>query len=57
LMLRPYDELSPESKKLIASASVPQTELDAVVNAADIFVDPRYGRWDSATGSVVTLTS
>jgi hypothetical protein len=56
-MLRPYDELSPESKKLIASASVPQTELDAVVNAADIFVDPRYGRWDSATGSVVTLTS
>jgi hypothetical protein len=57
LMLRPYDELSAESKKLIASASVPQTELDAVVDAADIFVDPRYGRWDNATGSVVTLTS
>jgi hypothetical protein len=30
-MLRPYDDLSPESKKLIASASVQQTELDAVV--------------------------
>jgi hypothetical protein len=57
LMLRPYDDLSPESKKLIASASVQQTELDAVVDAADIFVDPRYGRWDPATGSVVTLTS
>ena len=28
-----------------------------LVDAADIFVDPRYGRWDPATGSVVTLTS
>jgi hypothetical protein len=57
LMLRPYDELSDESKKVIASASVPQTELDAVVDAADIFVDPRYGRWDPASGSVVEMIS
>jgi hypothetical protein len=57
LMLRPYDELSDASKKLIASASVPQKELDAVVDGADIFVDPRYGRWDPATGSVVELVS
>jgi hypothetical protein len=57
LMLRPYDELSLESQKLIASASVRQTELDAVVDAADIFVDPRYGRWDDASGSVVTMIS
>ncbi|HEY4608311.1 MAG TPA: hypothetical protein VIH06_03885, partial [Ilumatobacteraceae bacterium] len=42
LLLRPYDELSDASKKLIASASVPQTQLDAVVDSADIFVDPRY---------------
>ncbi|HZX54233.1 MAG TPA: hypothetical protein VFE86_06115 [Ilumatobacteraceae bacterium] len=57
LLLRPYDELSDASKKLIASASVPQTQLDAVVDAADIFVDPRYGRWDNASGSVVAMVS
>jgi len=57
LMLRPYDDLSPESKKLIASASVSQDEVDRVVDGADIFVDPRYGRWDNATSSVLELTS
>jgi len=57
LMLRPYDELSDVSKKLIASASVPQARLDEVVDAAHIYVDPRYGRWDNASGSVVTMIS
>ena len=56
-MLRPYDELLPESKTLIAGAVVSQDQLDALVAAADIYVDPRYGRWDPASGSVVTLTS
>ena len=57
LMLRPFDELLPESKSLIASAAVSQEQLDAIVDAAKIYVDPRYGRWDPATGSVVTLNS
>lgn len=57
LMLRPYDDLLPESKSLIATATVSQDELDAIVGASDIYVDPRYGRWDPETGTVVTLTS
>ncbi len=57
LMLRPYDELLSESKSLIARAAVPQEQLDAIVGAANIYVDPRYGRWDAASGSVVTLDS
>lgn len=57
LMLRPYDELLPESQNSIASASVTQEQLSAIVDAADIYVDPRYGRWDPASGSVVTLSS
>ncbi|MEP7112628.1 MAG: peptidylprolyl isomerase [Ilumatobacteraceae bacterium] len=57
LMLRPYDELLPASQALIASASVSQDQLDAIVDAASIYVDPRYGRWDPASGAVVTLTS
>ena len=57
LMLRPYDELLPESKSLIANATVSQDQLDAMVDGADIYVDPRYGRWDPETGTVVTLLS
>ncbi len=57
LMLRPYDELLPESQNSIASASVTQEQLSAIVDGADIYVDPRYGRWDPASGSVVTLSS
>jgi hypothetical protein len=57
LMLRPFDDLLPESKSLIASAAVSQEQIDGIVNAATIYVDPRYGRWDPASGSVVTLNS
>jgi hypothetical protein len=57
LMMRPYDELLPESQNSIASASVTQEQLSAIVDAANIYVDPRYGRWDPASGSVVTLSS
>ncbi len=57
LMLRPFDDLLPESKSMIASAAVSQEQLDGIVNAAKIYVDPRYGRWDPASGSVVTLNS
>ncbi|MEP7202457.1 MAG: hypothetical protein ABI894_07605 [Ilumatobacteraceae bacterium] len=57
LMMRPYDELSPESQSLIATATVSQDQLDEMVSGSDIYVDPRYGRWDPETGTVVTLTS
>ena len=57
LMLRPYDDLLPESQSLVASTVVSQEQLDALVDAADVYVDPRYGRWDPDTGSVVALTT
>jgi hypothetical protein len=57
LMLRPFDELAPESQSLIAGTVVSQDKLDAIVDNADIYVDPRYGRWDPDSGSVVALTS
>jgi hypothetical protein len=57
LMLRPFDELLPESQSLVATTVVPQDQLDALVDAADVYVDPRYGRWDPSSGSVVALTS
>ena len=57
LMLRPFDDLLPASKASIASAIVPQEQLDSLVSASKIYVDPRYGRWDPASGAVVTLTS
>jgi hypothetical protein len=57
LMLRPFDELLPESQSLVATTVVSQDQLDALVDSANIYVDPRYGRWDPGTGSVVALTS
>ena len=57
LMMRPFDDLLPESKSKIAGAVVSQDQLDALVSAAKIYVDPRYGRWDPDSGAVVTLTS
>ncbi|MEY2401896.1 MAG: hypothetical protein QOJ08_2007, partial [Ilumatobacteraceae bacterium] len=45
------------SKASIAGAVVPQDQLDTLVSAANIYVDPRYGRWDPDSGAVVTLTS
>jgi hypothetical protein len=57
MMLRPYEDLLPESKSSIAGATVSQDQIDAIVDSADIYVDPRYGRWDATTGTVVILTS
>jgi len=57
LMLRPFDELLPESQSLVATTVISQDQLDALVDGADVYVDPRYGRWDPGTGSVVALTS
>jgi hypothetical protein len=57
LMLRPYDDLLLESQSLIAGTLVTQDQLDAIVGTADIYVDPRYGRWEPGSGSVVALSS
>jgi len=57
LMLRPFEDLLPESQSLVASTVVSQDQLDAIVDGADVYVDPRYGRWDPDTGSVVAFTS
>jgi hypothetical protein len=57
LMLRPFDSLLPESQSQIAQATISQDQLDAIVDRASIYVDPRYGRWDPASGSVVSLSS
>jgi hypothetical protein len=57
LMLRPYEELLPESKVSLANAALPQAQLSAIVGAADVYVDPRYGRWDPDSASVVALSS
>jgi hypothetical protein len=57
LMLRPFDELLPESQSLVAATVVSQEQLDSLVDDANVYVDPRYGRWDPDTGSVVALTS
>jgi PPIC-type PPIASE domain len=57
LMMRPYDDLLPASQSRVASLSVGADELTAIVDAAKIYVDPRYGRWDPSSGSVVALSS
>lgn len=57
LMLRPFEELLPESQSLVAGTVVSQDQLDALVDGAGVYVDPRYGRWDRDTGAVVALTS
>ncbi len=57
LMMRPYDDLLPESQARIASASVTEDQLAAIVGETPVYVDPRYGRWDTASSSVVPLSS
>jgi hypothetical protein len=58
LMLRPFDELLPESQSLLAGSSqVAPDTLQTIVGDIKIYVDPRYGRWDPATASVVPLSS
>ncbi len=51
LSFRPFDELSPTDVELVTSA------IDAAARLADadVFVDPRYGTFDAATGQVVAL--
>ena len=57
LLLRPYDELSFETRAAVGAASLSESQLAATLADAKIYVDPRYGRWDPVTLSVVPLSS
>jgi hypothetical protein len=57
LLLRPFDELQLETQSLVAGASVSQDQLATILDTAKIYVDPRYGRWDQDSDSVVPLSS
>jgi hypothetical protein len=46
----PFDEVSDAlDDELLAGA------LAGIIAEADVQIDPRYGRWDAAAGSVVAL--
>ena len=51
LAFRPYAELTPAD----ADAVVAAIDSAARLADADVFVDPRYGTFDAATGQVVAL--
>jgi hypothetical protein len=57
LLLRPFKDLALESQAVVAATGVPADQLSALFANAKVYVDPRYGRWDSQTGSVVPLSS
>ena len=47
--LRPFDALQPGSQQLTAA--------QAIAADATVYIDPRYGRWDAVSASVVPLSS
>jgi hypothetical protein len=57
LLLRPYSDLSFQARSVVAAASVSELQLAALLAGAHIYVDPRYGRWNAESLSVVPLTS
>ena len=57
LQLRPFDDLQLQSQSAVASALLDEDQLATVLDAAQIYVDPRYGRWDQPSHSVVPLSS
>jgi hypothetical protein len=57
LLLRPYDELSSDSRAAVATGSLTEAQLATTLAGAKIYVDPRYGRWSAETLSVVPLSS
>lgn len=57
LQLKPFAELAADSQQQVASSLVTDADLAAVFEDAEITVDPRYGRWDAATFSVVPMQS
>jgi hypothetical protein len=49
VLLRPWDTLQPESQQQVATTLGTR----AALAAADVRIDSKYGRWDTATGTVV----
>jgi parvulin-like peptidyl-prolyl isomerase len=54
ILARPFDEVGEDLAALVATAPG-DAALSGRLATADITVDPRYGRWDAARGSVVSL--
>jgi parvulin-like peptidyl-prolyl isomerase len=54
LQLRPYDEVSDAANTLLQQYGG-QLLFVGFLSRADVSVDPRYGRWDPARGSVIAL--
>jgi hypothetical protein len=52
LLLRPYDELSAESRLDLVTTSLTELELAQALKDAGVWVDPRYGHWSTLTESV-----
>lgn len=51
LLLRPYADLSAATRTALSKTA----SLGTAAQHANVTVDPRYGRWDPATGTVVAL--
>jgi parvulin-like peptidyl-prolyl isomerase len=54
LEVRPYDEVSDAANALLQQYGG-QLLFVGFLNGTDVSVDPRYGRWDAAVGSVIAL--
>jgi parvulin-like peptidyl-prolyl isomerase len=54
ILARPFDDVGEDLAALVATAPG-DAALSGRLATADITVDPRYGRWDPARGSVVSL--
>jgi hypothetical protein len=54
--LRTFDELQTATRQQFAAQAI-RTEPPVDLFDVPVFIDPRYGRWDPATASVVPLSS
>ncbi len=57
IVLRDLLVLNEAARQLTASGSLDAPTSLQDLTTAEIFVDPRYGRWDSVSSSVVPLSS
>ncbi|MFM2078588.1 MAG: hypothetical protein RJA49_2478 [Actinomycetota bacterium] len=54
VVIRPFEDLSQQEQVSIVQNDVAK-EFSKRLTAAEVYVNPRYGRWDAATGTVVPL--
>jgi hypothetical protein len=52
ILLAPWDDVKDAALDLVKTEPGPNLATGWLANA-DITVDPAYGRWDSATGTIV----